>query len=278
MNTSRRSRTDAEALSGLAARLTPRDYTLLDFLARHRIATAATIAAIFFTNRRRAALRIQTLTDLGLLTRSRVPGSGAYRYTLAWAGAAIHALRTGAMPPSRAEAAWGAQRLFHSAHRPHKEAVNGFIAHLHLDARARGGVRVTEWLNEAEASAEIIGARPDAAGTVAWDEGRILRFWFELDRDTEPISALAAKIARYKTGRLAGVLGDRVLLFGLPDVARLAALERACPATGDLTVAATVARGVPQTSDLYGGDNGLLSDDLWRVLGGTWTSLASLAR
>jgi hypothetical protein len=279
MNAVRRSRTDAEALAGLARRLTARDYAVLDFFAQHRIATTSIVAAVFFTRRRLAAIRLHELCELGLLTRSRVTGSRAYRYTLDWGGAAICALRAGTTPPTRAAAAWTAQQVFHSAHRPHREAVNAFFAQLHLAARASGSVRVSEWLPEAAASAEIIHARPDAAGELTWDDGRKLRLWYEHDRGTETLAVLAEKITRYRTGRLAGALGDRILLFGLSGPRRLNGLLRVCPPTGDLTVAATVTEPLAAEVDLRLAKTGILTDHRWQILGSEHvTSLEALAR
>lgn len=276
MSTARR--TDAETLAGLARRLTARDYAVLDFFAQHRIATVSIVAAVFFTRRRLAAIRLHELCELGLLTRSRVTGSRAYRYTLDWGGAAICALRAGTTPPTRTAAAWAAQQVFHSAHRPHREAVNAFFAQLHLAARAAGNLQVTEWLPEAAASAEIIGARPDAAGELTWNDGRTLRLWYEHDRGTEPLSVLADKITRYRTGRLAGALGDRILLFGLAGPRRLPGLHRVCPPTGDLTVAAAVTEPLPAEADVRSADTGVVTDHRWQLLGTEQaTSLESLA-
>ncbi|WP_335989832.1 replication-relaxation family protein [Glycomyces sp. MUSA5-2] len=267
-----------DAIIALAARLTARDYQILQLLAEHRIATASIIAAVFFTNRRRAAARLHDLTELGLITHGRVTGSGAHRYTLAWAGAAVCALRNGTTPPTRAAAAIAAQQTFHSAHRPHKEGVNTFLAHLHLAARATGTARVTEWLPEATAAAQIINARPDAAATLTWNDGRTLRLWYEHDRGTETIAHLVDKIHRYRDGRLPGPLGDRLLLFGLPARQRLEALQRACPHTRDLTVAATVTVPLPTADTLYDAGTGILTGQRWTLLAtGQPTSLAALA-
>lgn len=267
-----------EDLAGLASRLTSRDFAVIDCLVRHKIATTSMLAAIFFTGRRRAALRLQTLYDLGLLERTRVPGSGAYRWTATWGGQALHALRDGQRPPSRAAATWTVQQAFLSPHRTHKEGVNAFVASLHLAARATGEVAVTEWLNEAEAAAEIIGARPDTATALTWADGRSLRLWYEHDRGTETVTRLAETIERYRTGRLNGPLGDRVLLFGLPSAARLDHLANAHADTGDLLVAATVTQGLPEATALGKPDAALINDARWRVLGAErMVSLADLA-
>jgi hypothetical protein len=237
---------DFDAAS-LTRRLTERDFAIIDMLERHKIATTAVLCALFFSGRRVAAQRFDVLTELELLQRFRVPGSGAHRYTLSWKGRVVAALRQGRATPTRREAELAYHRIVFSAHRTHKEEVNEFFALLHRAAQHDGNVQLTEWLSEAEATAGLMNVRPDAAGTLTWNDGRTLQFWYEHDRGTETLTRLVDAVDRYRTGRLA-LERTRILLIGLPGPRRLEHLIDALPADAGITVAAHVTLSLPPVS------------------------------
>jgi hypothetical protein len=253
-------------VAALIPRLTERDFAIIDMLAKHQIATTATLKALFFNNRRIAATRLGVLSELGLLERFRVPGSGAHRYALSWRGWVVSAFRKGERGPTRREAELAFHRIAFSAHRRHKEEVNEFFALLHLAAEQTGAVRLSEWLNEADATAGLIDVRPDAAGTLTWDDGGRLGFWYEHDRGTETIGRLTEMVDRYRTGRIA-IAQRRVLLIGLPSARRVSNFLAAAPAPHDLLVAAQVTVPLPPVSAQAAVIPRLITEPCWFVLG-----------
>ncbi|WP_030159913.1 replication-relaxation family protein [Glycomyces sp. NRRL B-16210] len=263
--------------AALLARMTERDFAIIDALARHKIATTATLTALFFPSRRIAAARLQVLSKFELLERFLVPGSGAHRYTLAWRGRVLAALRQGQLAPTRREAELAFHKIAFSAHRAHKEEVNDFFALLHATARQSGDVKVTEWLNEAEATTGLMNVRPDAGGTLTWSDGRELAFWYEHDRGTETLGRLTEMIDRYRTGRIA-LSRRRILLIGLPGSRRLSNLLAAAPAPTGLSVAAHVTVGLPPVSAFAHAMPAIITEPRWHRFGATAPcSLAELA-
>jgi len=252
----------------LITRLTERDLTVIDLLARHKIATTAILRAVVgFPSRRAANLRLRALCDLGLLRRFRLPATGTLRFVLDWHGQVIWAIRQGQRTPTRRDADLSIQHIIFSAHRTHKEGVNEFFALLHEGARAAGDVRITEWLNEAEAAGTgLLGVRPDAAGTLTWDDGRELRFWYEHDRGTETLARLVETVDRYRTGRLA-LARSRTLLIGVPGARRLDHFLTAAPVPADLTVAVHVTVPLPPISHEDAALIPQIDQPHWRVLG-----------
>ncbi|GAB4001568.1 hypothetical protein GCM10029992_37450 [Glycomyces albus] len=140
-------------------------------------------------------------------------------------------------------------------------------------------MQVTEWRSEAEAAEDFDGVRPDAAGTLTWEGGRRLRFWFEHDRGTETLARLIAKLERYPRRRSIHLAADRVLLVEVCGARRLANLARSRLDLGGIRAAAVqyrpldAVRGATDTSGV------LLDADTWEELGGTGRpcSLADLA-
>lgn len=247
----------AAALAGMTARLTERDFALIDALARFGVMTTSQITAVFFPSVTAAKIRLLALADLGLLARARQPRSGMLRHTLDWAGQAVHALRTGAKPPTPTQAAWEVQRRFLSPRRIHDEGAIEAIAALHLACKQLGRARISEWLSETEASYEFTGLRPDAAFTVETDDGRSLMAWFEHDTGTETLDRLEAKITAYTQRRSPLLPYNRRILIGCATAARVRALADRVSDTGNLTVAAAVhhrlppmSRAVPDTTEL----------------------------
>lgn len=262
-----RSTTTAAALAGLSGRLTERDFTIIDALARLGVMTTAQLAAVFFPSVYAAKIRLLTLTQLELLTKFRLPNTGMMRYTLDWAGQALHALRTGSKLPSRAEAEWEVQRRCFSPKRAHDEGAVEAVAALHLACRQMGTARITEWLSEAEASVEFQGMRPDAAFTLETDSRGTLMAWYEHDTGTETLARLTAKVEAYRRRRSPLLPYNRHVLIGCATTARIRALAGAITSTGDLTVAAGLHHRLPPSSRALPDTTGVLTEPHWHCLG-----------
>lgn len=265
MSIARRGSTDE--LAGLPARLTDRDYQVIDLLGRHGIMTAAALSAVAFPSMNATNKRLRALAEAGVLARSRVPGTGALRYGLDWAGQTIYALRIGVKPPTRTAAAMAVHRALVSPKRSHDEGVNAAVAALHLACRHSGRAAVTEWLSEAEAAHEFTGLRPDAALTITFDSGRLLRAWYEHDTGTETLNRLTAKITAYRHRRSPLLPHTRTLLIGVATAARAIALTRAVADTGPLVVAAGFHPHLPPASRPIANTARLLTEPTWRRLG-----------
>lgn len=257
----------AAALAGLTARLTDRDFAVIDALARFGVMTTPQLAAVHFPSANAAKIRLRTLADLGILARTRQPRSGTLRCTLDWAGQAVHALRTGTKPPSATEAAWEVQRRFLSPTRTHDEGAVEAVAALHLACRQHGGARITEWLAETEAAWEFTGLRPDTAFTLETDSGHSLMAWYEYDTGTETTGRLAAKIDAYHQRRSPLLPYHRRILIGCATAARVRALAERIDNTWNLTVAAALHHRLPPISQAATDVTGLLTAPRWHRLG-----------
>jgi hypothetical protein len=257
----------AAVLAGLSGRLTERDFRIIDALARFGVMTTAQLAAIYFPSVYAAKLRLLTLTDLGLLAKFRPPVAGTMRYTLDWAGQALHALRTGARLPSRTEAEWEVQRRCFSPTRTHDEGAVEAVAALHLACRQRGDAQITEWLSEAEAAHEFQGLRPDAAFALETADGRRLTAWYEHDTGSETLERLAGKVDAYIRRRSPLLPYNRKVLIGCATDARVRALAATVTLTGDLIVAAGPHLVLPPSSRALPDTTGLLTEPHWQRLG-----------
>lgn len=256
----------AAALAGLTARLTERDFTLIDHLARFGVMTTAQIIAVFFPSAMAAKMRLLALADLGILARARQPRSGMLRHTLDWAGQAVYALRTGAKPPSPTQAAWEVQRRFLSPRRIHDEGAVDALAAIHLACAQSGRARITEWLSESEASYEFMGLRPDSAFTLETDDGRSLMAWYEHDTGTETLDRLEAKISAYAQRRSPLLPYNRRILIGCATGGRVRALTDRVGDTFGLTVAVAVHQGLPSLSRSVPDTTDVLTAPRWHRL------------
>jgi hypothetical protein len=192
-------------------RLTGRDMGLIDALARHRILTAAQLADLYFPSEWAARVRAMTLVEMEVLARFRDDNRKAYRYTLGYWGAGVHAWRRGEPAPTKAAVALAIHQLAVSRKRGHLEGVNTFFTRMHAEARQDCGVVLSEWLCEDEAAGFFLGkVRPDGAGVLTV-EGGAIPFFFEYDTGTEPLAYLAAKLDRYAARQPAG--GHRHVLL-----------------------------------------------------------------
>lgn len=242
-------------LIDLMARLTDRDYRILNVLADHSVLTTSQIAELAFSSRRHAQDRMATLTRYGAVSRfrTRVPvGSQQWRYALAPKGATIVAYRRDQSPPSTTKVRARIDALAASPRLGHILGVNGFFTSLTAAARRSrsendGQYALVEWLSEYQCT-QVYGrlARPDAYGH--WRAGdREVAFFLEYDTGTEPLGRVTAKLTGY--GDLALALDQPVLLlFWLPGPRRESntrrELEPACP-TGVYLATGTPALGSP---------------------------------
>lgn len=192
-------------------RLTGRDMELIDALARHRILTAVQLADLCFPSTWAARVRAVTLFEMEVLARFRDDNRKAYRYTLGYWGAGVHAWRRGEPAPTKAAVALAAHQLAVSRKRGHLEGVNTFFTRLHAEARQLDGVALSEWLCEDEAAGLFLGkVRPDGAGILTAESGA-MPFFLEYDTGTEPLAYLTAKLDRYAAKQPAG--GHRLVLL-----------------------------------------------------------------
>lgn len=241
------------ALSDLVQRLTDRDFVLIDLLGRHKVLTIDQITDLLFTTKRFARERVGLLAELDVVIRWRRvvrPGSQAFRHTLGYTGAYLHAAATGAPAPRPAVFERRTADLIASTRLEHHLGVNDFFARLTRACRIGATMDLTEWLSESEAGALTGGlVRPDAAGTFTSEAGTI-EFWFEHDRGTETMHRLASQVERYRI-RLPGL--NRALLIELTSAAREDHLHQALTeAQPHFTVAtATVGRAEDPTAPVW---------------------------
>lgn len=192
-------------------RLTGRDMELIDALARHRVFTAVQLADLCFPSTWAARVRAVTLVEMEVFARFRDDNRKAYRYTLGYWGAGVHAWRQGEPAPTRAAVALAVHQLAVSRKRGHLEGVNTFFTRMHAEARQIGAVAVSEWLCEDQAAGLFLGkVRPDGAGVLTTESGA-MPFFFEYDTGTEPLAYLVAKLGRYAAKQPAG--GHRLVLL-----------------------------------------------------------------
>ncbi|ADD44066.1 replication-relaxation family protein [Stackebrandtia nassauensis] len=189
-------------LEELAGRLQERDRLIIDALGRYKVLTKAQVARLFFDSESSARDRLSTLVELDVITRYRSHNRQAWRYTLAYWGACVHAVATNpdAKTPTKKAVFDQATRIMHSAHRGHTESTNDFFTRLTACCRHRAdeGWVVERWLSSAESSLFFTNTkpRPDGGATIHMDD-RVLEFWFEHDTGTEPLHVLADKIDAY---------------------------------------------------------------------------------
>lgn len=202
-------------------RLTSRDRRLLDLLATHQCLTTEQITAIAFTTERKARRRLLALYQRDVLDRFRFPigpGSLSWRWTLGPVGAAIVAAARDQPMPRPATVRAATARLAASPRLSHLVETNQFFCALAAHARHHLEAMLLRWWSERQATHAAGGlVHPDGAGL--WDEaGHRVPFWLELDRGTEQLSRLAAKLAGYQ--RLAGTDLAWPVLFWLPTRSR----------------------------------------------------------
>src|SRR5690606_23232206 len=139
-------------------------------------------------------------------------------------GAAIAAAAAEAPMPRPSAVRAATARLATSPRLHHLLEVNQFFCALAAHARHHSGAALLRWWPERRATHATGGlARPDGAGLWAY-AGRHVPFWLELDRGTETLSRLAAKLTGYQ--RLAGTELAWPVLFWLPTRSRETSLHK----------------------------------------------------
>lgn len=209
------------------ARLTVRDRRLLDLLAEHQALTTAQITALAFNSERKARQRLRHLHERDVLARFRSlvrPGSQSFRWTLGPVGAAVVAATADQPIPRPNTVRAATARLATSPRLQHLLEVNQFFCALASYSRHHREAMLLRWWSEHRATHATGGlVHPDGAGL--WDEaGHRLPFWLELDRGTEQLSRLTAKLAGYR--RLSATDLAWPVLFWLPNHSRETSLHK----------------------------------------------------
>ncbi|ONH34189.1 MULTISPECIES: replication-relaxation family protein [Protofrankia] len=228
----------------LAGRLTPRDRWLARLLADHKVLTTDQIIQLGWPTRRAANHRLRRLYLWRVLDRFQplVPtGAAPAHYVLDVAGAGVLAHEDGLDPDQTGYRHDRALGIAHSPRLAHTLAVNNVFVSLIAHARQPGATgTLTAWWSETRCL-HAVGdlARPDAYG--AWREhGTDIGWYLELDRGTEPLRRLAAKLTDYHA--LATTTGTVTpVLVWLPSAQRETGARRALTeALADLDRPATV--------------------------------------
>ncbi|MHB8669905.1 MAG: replication-relaxation family protein [Acidimicrobiales bacterium] len=224
--------------------LTPRDRFLIDLLAEHQLLTTAQLARVAFPSRAMAQRRLLRLHQLRVLDRFRwnqIVGSTDWHYTLGAVGEAIVAARNGTNPPGAAAHARRVERLAASRQIDHLLGINDVFTRLAAHSLLQPDTVLETWRSE-KRCAEYCGAivRPDGYG--CWREGdRTVRFYFEYDTGSEPLTKVVAKLPGYDDLALASS-SDVLVLFWLPTARRETnlqlAITRAHPKVATATTSA----------------------------------------
>lgn len=234
-------RLDPTALPALAARLTERDYQILDHLHHHRVLTTHQVQRMFFGIAQATRARMTILFELNAVTRFRPwagygAGSAPIHWALGKAGAATLAARQGI---TLKELGYDPEiPVAISSRLNHQVGVNDFFSHLYHRARHATQAVLRAWLSEKQCAKQWGDlARPDAYG--CWSEnGRQIDFFFEHDTGTETLQRVADKLHDYRNLADATRITTPVL-FWLPTSARETHLRKLLTAT-DIPVATAV--------------------------------------
>ncbi|GAA2213296.1 hypothetical protein GCM10009850_087580 [Nonomuraea monospora] len=235
-------RFDAEAMATAAARLTPRDYQVLEHLLHHRVLTTHQLQRMFFTKPQPTRRRLGILRQLHTITRYRpwtpYGGSEPNHWVLGRAGAELLALRGHSTVKELGYHPDLAMSISVSNKSGHQIGVNDFFVHLHHLARHTPGALLRAWLSERQC-AKIWGdlARPDAFG--CWSEnGRQIDFFLEHDTGSMTLAKVTGKLATY-TDLAETTQITTPVLFWLPSRTRETHL-RDMITTADLPIATAV--------------------------------------
>ncbi|MEV6986757.1 replication-relaxation family protein [Sphaerisporangium sp. NPDC051017] len=235
-------RFDADAMAQAAARLTPRDYHILEHLLHHRVLTTHQLERLFFTKPQPTRRRLGILHKLHTITRYRpwtpYGGSAPCHWVLGRAGAELLALRSHTTVKELGYHPDLAMSISVSAKSGHQIGVNDFFVHLCHLARHTPGSHLRAWLSEKQCATSWGGlARPDAFG--CWSEnGRQIDFFLEHDTGSMTLTKVADKLATYADLAEATQITTPVL-FWLPSRKRETNL-RAVITTTELPIATAV--------------------------------------
>jgi hypothetical protein len=183
-----------------ASTTTQRDLHLCLDLFEHRVLTSQQIFELHFPSLRRAQRRLLLLQQRGIVDRFRPfrpTGSHPWHYVLGPIGLEIVASARGLDHKKLGISRDRLRAVAYSPRLPHLIEVNGFFSRLARRCRIVGGLELVEWWSERRCVSEWGGiVRPDGLGQLR-QAGLDVRFFLELDRGTEPLSALEEKLARY---------------------------------------------------------------------------------
>ncbi|TFE31037.1 hypothetical protein E0F15_11190 [Frankia sp. B2] len=236
----------------LASRLTPRDRWLLAMLHEHQVLTRRQVTRLCFDGDRQTRMRLATLHQLGVLDRVHPNYSlvaAPLHYILGTAGAAILAAERGITVQDLGYRRDRLHALAHGVRLAHLIATNSlFAAWVHASRARPEGSGLVAWWSERRA-ADTWGriVRPDGYGV--WVDGtRRLDVMVEVDRGTEPLSRVLAKLPAYS--RLAVTSGIVTpLLIWLPTARRETNLRAALRTSPSGVTIITAAPGPLTTPD-----------------------------
>jgi hypothetical protein len=200
----------------LAGRLTSRDLRICQLLQEHRVLTTRQLTDLAFPTRDRAEQRLLLLHRLEILERFRPRrdrGTAPYHYVLGPAGARVLAAYRGQDPSRVRYRRDDALAVAHWQHLGHLVAVNGLFCALARAARDRPDRALVAWWSERRCTARWGRlVRPDGYGR--WrDDGGEADFFVEVDRATEPLHRLAAKLTGYRNLAAATKIATPVLFW-----------------------------------------------------------------
>ncbi|MFI6816123.1 replication-relaxation family protein [Nonomuraea sp. NPDC050328] len=237
----RLARFDAAAMAYAAARLTPRDYRILEHLYHHRVLTTHQLEKLFFTKPQPARRRLGILRKLGMIASARPwtpTGSHPNHWVLGRAGAEVLALRD---QTTVKELGYDADRAMSpalSSKRGHHIGVNDFFVTLAHLARHRPDSHLRAWLSEKQCL-KMWGDRPRPDAYGCWmEDGHQIDFFLEHDTGSMTLAKVTDKLAAYAdladTTRV-----NSPILFWLPSRTRETNLRNLIT-TADLPIATAV--------------------------------------
>jgi hypothetical protein len=186
----------------VAHRLTERDRSILEMLARHRVFTTDQLAQMYFDHVNTAQHRLTVLYQLRLVDRfqpldhryANLP----YHYVLDQLGATVVAATRDQDPDQLHWRTDKALAIAKSQRLRHMLGVNGFFSALVAESRRRSDCELSLWWSERYCASQFERiALPDGLGR--WEEGGAsVVFLLEYDRSAESLERLAAKLTGHE--------------------------------------------------------------------------------
>jgi len=247
-------------LIDISHRLRPRDYTIAALLDEHTSLTTDQITAILFTNPTTCRHRLHTLRRIGFVDRFIRNRPGAPN-PICWVSGLLSArymaLARGDSPPTAKALRERQDRIYARPSLEHLLQANQFFVNLLVHARTHPGTQLVRWWSERSTAARFNGRiNPDGHGV--WTDGDRSVGWFlELDRGSETLGRLVAKLASHR--RLLAEGGPAYpVLFVLPNRTREQNLHRKLADKPEPTL--TVATTSPEAGEDPAGP-------VWRLAG-----------
>jgi hypothetical protein len=215
-----RTATDTDALDIRLLRW--RDRAVLRILDRAEAATPRQLAILVYRHQRIAQRRLATLWRAGLLERTPLPprsrGGSELAYRLS--------RRAQRQLGDYSRRTRGSNRLGHTL-----EIVETVCALVTARGDPRVASPVQAWLTDATARSYLGGPPyPDSVVVLA-DGDRSAVLCLEIDRATQRLAAIMAKLARYR--RLLEAYSDWQVMFVVPTAGRARWLRKVAPATDE---------------------------------------------